>query len=90
MGTTTLGVKLDQETRDRLKTLGQAKDRTPHWLVKAAIQEYLEREEQAEREYAEDEVRWQNYRTTGYAVANEEAMAWLDALAAGERKPCPR
>lgn len=42
---TTCGVKLDQETRDRLKVLAVRKDRTPHWLMKRAIKEYLDREE---------------------------------------------
>ncbi len=39
MRTTTMGVKLDPEARERLKKLGAAKDRTPHWLMKKAILE---------------------------------------------------
>jgi predicted transcriptional regulator len=90
MGSTTLGVKLDQETRDRLKKLGEAKDRAPHWLIKAAIIEYLGKEERAEQERREDAERWERYQLTGYFVVNKDAMEWLDALAQGERRPCPR
>ncbi|CAI0754061.1 Bifunctional protein putA [Serratia rubidaea] len=43
MGTTTMGVKLDEATRDRIKTAAQRIDRTPHWLIKQAIFNYLER-----------------------------------------------
>ncbi|ATR81478.1 trifunctional transcriptional regulator/proline dehydrogenase/L-glutamate gamma-semialdehyde dehydrogenase [Pseudomonas sp. FFUP_PS_473] len=43
MATTTLGVKLDDPTRERLKAAAQSIDRTPHWLIKQAIFNYLER-----------------------------------------------
>jgi RHH-type proline utilization regulon transcriptional repressor/proline dehydrogenase/delta 1-pyrroline-5-carboxylate dehydrogenase len=42
MATTTMGVKLDEATRDRIKTAAQGIDRTPHWLIKQAIYSYLE------------------------------------------------
>ncbi|TBV06607.1 trifunctional transcriptional regulator/proline dehydrogenase/L-glutamate gamma-semialdehyde dehydrogenase [Stutzerimonas kirkiae] len=40
--TTTLGVKLDEATRERLKQAAKTIDRTPHWLIKQAIYSYLE------------------------------------------------
>lgn len=43
MATTTLGVKLDDPTRERLKAAAQSIDRTPHWLIKQAIFNYLEK-----------------------------------------------
>ncbi len=43
MSATTLGVKLDASTRERLKQAARAIDRTPHWLIKQAIFSYLER-----------------------------------------------
>ncbi|MDX1298312.1 MAG: trifunctional transcriptional regulator/proline dehydrogenase/L-glutamate gamma-semialdehyde dehydrogenase [Pseudomonas sp.] len=45
MATTTLGVKLDDATRERLKQAAQKIDRTPHWLIKQAIFNYLEQVE---------------------------------------------
>lgn len=45
MATTTLGVKLDDATRERLKQAAQQLDRTPHWLIKQAIFNYLEQVE---------------------------------------------
>jgi len=41
MGTTTMGVKLDDATRERIKLAAQRIDRTPHWLIKQAIFNYL-------------------------------------------------
>ncbi|QBH96727.1 trifunctional transcriptional regulator/proline dehydrogenase/L-glutamate gamma-semialdehyde dehydrogenase [Limnobaculum zhutongyuii] len=46
MGMTTMGVKLDEATRDRIKKAAQTLDRTPHWLIKQAIFNYLEQLEQ--------------------------------------------
>ncbi|MBS3955354.1 MAG: ribbon-helix-helix protein, CopG family [Methylomicrobium sp.] len=43
--TTTVGVKLDDETRDCLKNLGEVKQRSVHWLMREAIQDYIEKEE---------------------------------------------
>ncbi len=41
MGTTTMGVKLDDATRERIKSAATRIDRTPHWLIKQAIFSYL-------------------------------------------------
>jgi len=38
-------VKLDETTCDRLKALGESRQRTPHWLMREAIRQFLDREE---------------------------------------------
>jgi len=78
---TTVGVKLDEETRDRLKKLGEARQRSAHWLMKEAITRYLDAEEHYEQEKVEDEARWQHYLDTGEHIAHEDLVAWLDELA---------
>ncbi|MGY8526523.1 trifunctional transcriptional regulator/proline dehydrogenase/L-glutamate gamma-semialdehyde dehydrogenase [Paracidovorax citrulli] len=52
MAATTLGVKLDDASRDRLKRVAQSIDRTPHWLIKQAIFSYLEQIERGQAPYA--------------------------------------
>ncbi|MES2532247.1 MAG: trifunctional transcriptional regulator/proline dehydrogenase/L-glutamate gamma-semialdehyde dehydrogenase [Pseudomonadota bacterium] len=42
MSSTTLGVKLDESVRDRLKKIALQVERTPHWLIKQAIYSHLE------------------------------------------------
>ena len=81
---TILGVKLDSDTRERLKLVGKLKDRSLHWLIKTAILEYLEREERYEREKCEDMERWERYQRTGECITEEAMTAWLDEL---ERRP---
>ncbi|WP_055336526.1 trifunctional transcriptional regulator/proline dehydrogenase/L-glutamate gamma-semialdehyde dehydrogenase [Ralstonia solanacearum] len=48
MATTTLGVKLDDASRERLKRAAQSIDRTPHWLIKQAIFTYLDQVERGQ------------------------------------------
>jgi len=90
MTTTTLGIKVDEETRRRLSALSSARDRTPHWLIKAALAEYLEREERAERERRDDEARWERYALTGEALPHARVREWLGALSSGKDTDCPR
>jgi len=78
---TTMGVKLDEDTRDRLKILSELKDRTPHWLMKKAIMEYLDREESYEREKQEDMQRWQQYLDTGEYIDHDTMEEKLTSMA---------
>jgi predicted transcriptional regulator len=82
MDMTTMGVKLDRETRDRLQKLGKARNRSSHWLMREAIRRYLEVEEHYEQEKAEDQARYQAYLETGHHISHEDMLAWLDQLAA--------
>ena len=43
-----IAVKLDQDTRDRLKRLADAKDRSTHWMLREAVAQFVEREEKRE------------------------------------------
>lgn len=84
MTQTTTGIKLDDALRERLRALGTARDRSPHWIIKAALVEYLDREESYERERREDEARWQRFQLTDNALSQEQAFAFLDRLRQGE------
>ncbi|KGT95988.1 transcriptional regulator [Erwinia typographi] len=67
MGTTTMGVKLDEATRERIKLAAGQIDRTPHWLIKQAIFNYLE---QLENGHALPEM-----PSPAQVLDNEEAPA---------------
>ncbi|MCA1850833.1 MAG: ribbon-helix-helix protein, CopG family [Beggiatoa sp.] len=62
---TTVGVKLDDEIRERLKALGTIKRRTAHWLMREAIREYLDREEAIEARNREADHAWEAYLQSG-------------------------
>ncbi len=78
-----VAVKLDPSTRERMKRLANAKHRTPHWLMREAIEQYVDREEKREA-FRQDGVRaWETYQATGLHVTHAEADDWLAQLEAG-------
>ena len=89
MAETTMGIKLDAHIRERLKELGQRRDRSPHWLMKTAILEYLSREETYEREKEEDRTRWEVYQRSGTYISNDAMHAWLDGWGTDSEQKCP-
>jgi len=79
-----MSVKLDQETRGRMDRLAQSRRRTTHWLMREAIQQYIEREEKLEAYRQDGIAAWNAYQATGLHVTEEEADAWLAKLEAGQ------
>jgi predicted transcriptional regulator len=74
----TVSVKLDQETRARIEQLAKKHRRTAHWLMREAIQQYLEREEKRES-FRQDAINaWKEYQETGLHVTGSEVSIWLD------------
>ena len=80
MSTSSVAVKLEDEIKDRIQSLGEIKDRSSHWLMKRAILDYLEKEEKFEREKQEDKQRWNQYALTGEAITHAEMKDWLKSL----------
>ncbi|MGA3194500.1 MAG: ribbon-helix-helix protein, CopG family [Terriglobales bacterium] len=87
-GTTSL--KLDTRTRKRVQQLASVRRRTAHWLMREAIEQYVEREEKRERFRQDALAAWTHYETTGLHATAEEADAWLAKLAAGKKAKPPK
>ncbi|ABM58173.1 transcriptional regulator, CopG family [Verminephrobacter eiseniae EF01-2] len=79
-----VSIKIDDDTKARVKRLAVARQRTAHWLMHEAITQYVEREEKREA-FRQDTLKaWQEYRTTGLHVSADEADAWLAQLEQGK------
>ena len=78
-----VAVKLDQDTRDRIKRLADARDRTTHWVLREAVVQYLGREERNEALRQDALKAWAAYQADGLHLTHEEADAWLAGLQAG-------
>jgi predicted transcriptional regulator len=87
---TTMGVKLDEKTRTRLKALGESRDRTPHWLMKKAITDFLDQEEALEIRNQEADAALKDYQTTGQYVSHENMKIWLDTWGSDKESACPK
>ncbi len=79
-----VAIKIDPDLKARVKRLAEARHRTPHWLMREAIREYVEREEKREAFRQEALRAWNEYRATGQLLTMEEADAWLAKLEAGQ------
>ncbi len=87
---TTQGIKLDESTQTRLKALAEKRQRSAHWLMRTAIEDYLKREEQYEDEKAEDMAEYEEYVRTGKAINNTKVLSWLNDLANGKNTSRPK
>lgn len=83
MTLTNTSLKLDAEIKDRLQSLANVRDRKPHYLMREAIQQYVEREEKREQFRQDALARWNEFQDTGRHVTAEEADVWLAKLEAG-------
>ena len=78
-----VAIKIDEETKARVKRLADARHRTSHWLMREAITQYVEREEKREAFRQAMLKAWEEYRTTGLHVTADEVDAWLAQLEQG-------
>lgn len=77
-------IKIDQTTKERMKRLAEARNRSTHWLILEAIRQYVDREEKRE-DFRQSAIKaWEVYQATGEHLTLEEADDWLSRLEAGE------
>jgi predicted transcriptional regulator len=86
----TTSLKLDHDVKKRVQRLATARRRSPHWLMREAIEEYVEREEKREQFRQHALAAWDHYQTTGLHATAEEADAWLAKLEAGKDVAPPK
>lgn len=79
-----VAIKIEPEIKERVKRLAEARHRTPHWLMREAIRQFVEREEKRETFRQDAIMAWNEYQATGQHVTMTEADAWLAKLEAGE------
>jgi len=80
MAHSAVGIRLDMETRERLITLARARKRSPHYLMKEAIEIYLAAEEALETERQLTLARWERFELTGETVGHETIRAGAASL----------
>ena len=84
-----VGVKLDDELQARLKAIAERSERSPHWLMKKAISEFVDREEMAEQEQQLLLERWNRYQETGESISHDTVVKWLETWGTDKEAPCP-
>ena len=85
----TTSLKLDPKMKERVQQLAATRRRSPHWIMREAVEQYVEREEIREQLRQSALDAWAHFQTTGLHVTAEEADAWLTKLEAGEDAATP-
>ena len=86
----TTSLKLDSATKARVHRLASARRRSPPWVMREAVEQYLEREERREQLRQDALAAWAAYQTAGLHVTAKEADAWLAKLEAGKDAAIPK
>ena len=82
-------ITLDDADQDRIASLASAKKRTPHYLMKEAILEYLQKEEARQNFIAAAESSFVHYKETGLHITLDEFDSWVDQVKQDPNTPIP-
>lgn len=72
-----------------MRRLAEARSRAPHYLMRDAINQYLDQEEARESFKQEAIASWEEYRETGLHLTGEEARRWLKTWGTEDEAPAP-
>ncbi|HEX7643075.1 MAG TPA: CopG family ribbon-helix-helix protein [Burkholderiaceae bacterium] len=71
-------IKIDDDLKARVQRLAGLRDRSPHWIMREAISQYVAREEARESFKQEALASWAEFQETGRHLTGQEARAWLN------------
>ncbi|SJM90893.1 conserved hypothetical protein [Crenothrix polyspora] len=87
--TANVTVKLEDSERERIKSLAAAKKRTPHYIMREAIQNYLEQEEAEQRFITAAKASLAEYKKNGEHITLGEFSAWVKEAKTDPNAPMP-
>ncbi len=90
MTRSTTSLKLDPELKERVQRLAETHRRTPHWVMREAVEQYVEREEKREQLRKDALAAWAHYQETGLHLSVTEADSWMAKLEAGKDAKQPK
>jgi predicted transcriptional regulator len=86
---TTTSLKLDTQLKERIQRLAEVRRRSPHWVMREAVEQYVSREEKRQQLRDDALNAWNEYQATGLHLTAEEADGWLAQLEAGNNVEAP-
>lgn len=82
-------IKLDDALKGRVQHLAELQRRTPHWIMREAIAQYVEREEKREALRQDTLKAWEEFQATGLHATAEEVEKWLASWGTDNELPAP-
>lgn len=77
-----VSIKIDDELRVRVQQLADARRRSPHWIMRDAIEQYVAKEEARESFHREALASWAAFQETGLHLTGAEVDTWLESWGA--------
>jgi predicted transcriptional regulator len=71
-------IKIDNLLKGRIQALARLRQRSAHWIMCQAIEQYVAREEARESFKREAMASWTAYQETGLHLNGQEVRAWLN------------
>lgn len=82
-------IKLDDALKGRIQQLAEARHRTPHWIMREAIAQYVDREEKREALRQDTLKAWGDFQANGLHATAEEVDRWLASWGTENELPAP-
>lgn len=82
-------LKIDDGLKSRVQQLANQRQRSAHWIMLEAIQQYVDREEARESFKQEALASWESYKETGKHLTGQEVRTWLSTWGTDDEKAMP-
>jgi predicted transcriptional regulator len=82
-------IKIDDELKGRIQRLATLRQRSPHWIMREALAQYVAREEARESFKQEAMASWAAYQETGRHLTGQEAQEWLASWGTDDETAVP-
>jgi predicted transcriptional regulator len=82
-------IKLEDGLKNRIQNLASLRNRSPHWIMRQAINDYVNREETRESFKQEALASWKSYKATGQHLTGQEVKDWLKTWGTDQETTIP-
>lgn len=82
-------VRMPDQLMDKLETIAEKLDRTKGWIIKDAVNQYIERIDRKEKMLTETRQALSEIES-GNVVDGDEVMAWIESWGSDNEKSAPQ
>lgn len=82
-------LKISEGLKNRVQQLASQRQRSAHWIMLEAIQQYVDREEARESFKQEAVASWAAYQETGRHLTGQDVNTWLNTWGTDDEKAVP-
>ena len=82
-------VKIDDALKARVLSIANLKKRSPNWIMREAIAQYVLRAENSESFRQEAQASWRDFQETGLHLTGHEVQAWLNNWGTDKEEAAP-